>query len=135
MYVRLRFNFLALLTLTFVWLIACRWLTHATRLASLPDLPPNARIVIVGNGPSVVRGSPKGHLIDAADVVVRFNAAKRAPAAYTGTRTDVHVVTAGSWQPHVPGAHRVIVYNTPFHKWVRVWPYLRCLALDASEEP
>ena len=126
---------LSLLALVFVWLTACRWLTRATRLASLPALPPGARIVVVGNGPSVVEGPPKGHLIDAADVVVRFNAAKRAPAAYTGTRTDVHVVTAGSWQPHVPGAHRVTVYNTPFHKWVRVWPCLRCLALDASEVP
>lgn len=126
---------LTLLVLTFVWISACRWLTRITCLPSLPALPANVRIVVVGNGPTVVQGPPKGHLIDAADVVVRFNAAKRAPAAYTGTRTDVHVVTAGSWQPHVPGAQRVIVYNTPFHKWVRMWPCLRCLALDASEVP
>ena len=50
------------------------------------------RVLLVGNGPSVL-DKPLGHVIDAFDgLVVRFNEFILDPAAYTGLRTDVWIV-------------------------------------------
>jgi len=51
-----------------------------------------SKIVVLGNGPSLARGTPTGHLIDSMDEVVRFNnfQAKGPLEAWTGTKTTVH---------------------------------------------
>ena len=75
----------------------------------------NARIVVVGNGPSVMT-QERGDLIDAHDVVVRFNAAPLYPR-YTGVRTSVHVISGGYVGSTPSGASRVMVYNHPLHRF------------------
>ena len=112
------------------WLAVCNVVTRTTRLTCLPQLPPNARIMVVGNGPSVATRA-LGPYIDSADVVVRFNAAVLIPK-HTGTKTDVHVVTAGSLRPHLPGTVPVLAYNHPSQYVLRPWPCVGCLPLDAS---
>lgn len=51
---------------------------------------PRKRIILVGNGPSI-RRKRLGSLIDAFDIVVRFNSYQLIPE-YTGTRTTLHMV-------------------------------------------
>lgn len=92
----------------------CLWLVSRSVRSSESPLPPDVRIAVVGNGPSVTHAE-RGDLIDAHDVVVRFNAAPLYPR-YTGTRTSVHVVSGGYVGPTPPGASRVMVYNHPVHR-------------------
>lgn len=52
-------------------------------------LPPTASVVLVGNGPSLLR-HPQGDVIDSYDEVVRFNRFRlRGFEDYTGTRTTL----------------------------------------------
>jgi hypothetical protein len=51
------------------------------------------KICVLGNGPSLVKGEPRGDLIDEMDEVVRFNNFQTKTsecAAWTGTKTTVH---------------------------------------------
>merc|ERR1719188_806706 len=51
------------------------------------------RIVVLGNGPSLVKGDPLGEVIDSMDEVVRFNNFQTKTSgleAWTGTKTTVH---------------------------------------------
>ena len=50
------------------------------------------RVLLVGNGPSIL-DKPMGHDIDTFDgEVVRFNEFVLEPAEYTGTRTDLWLI-------------------------------------------
>lgn len=75
----------------------------------------NKRILVVGNGPSVMQGEPLGSLIDEFDEVVRFNnfQTKNAGAeAFAGTKCTVHFSDAMLFptypEYHVPGAKVVL---------------------------
>lgn len=51
------------------------------------------KIVVLGNGPSLMKGTPNGKFIDSMDEVVRFNnfqAGEGMYENYTGTKTTVH---------------------------------------------
>jgi hypothetical protein len=51
------------------------------------------KIVIMGNGPSVIKGDPLGYLIDDMDEVIRFNNFQTAASGFgdwTGSKTTVH---------------------------------------------
>merc|ERR1712188_268634 len=51
------------------------------------------RIVVLGNGPSLVKGDPLGKSIDTMDEVVRFNNFQTKTSGleeWTGTKTTVH---------------------------------------------
>ena len=101
-------------------------------LTSLDRLPigPDDRVVIVGNGPSV--GSYDwGRLIDSFDVVIRFNAAPIIPLK-TGTKTTIHVITAGSLKDAIKGATPVIVYNHPSQRFLRPKTCVRCFPLFSN---
>ena len=112
-----------------LWVVVCGAITSATQLRSL-DIPPGATVAIVGNGPSVVTHD-WGPLIDRHDVVVRFNAAKLIPR-HTGTKTTIHVVTAGSNRSFEPSAVKILVYNSPLHR-LRPLPCRKCLLLSPAE--
>lgn len=127
------------LTLTVLTLIVCGvtlWLSMiqlTNRLTSVKDLTissETSRIVVVGNGPSIIRNS-WGSLIDSFDIVVRFNAAKIVPE-HTGTKTSIHILTAGSLKPHHDGAVRGIVYNHTLQRWLRPMPCVHCLEIKAE---
>lgn len=76
------------------------------------DIGPETRVVVVGNGPSVLHGE-RGAFVDGHDLVVRFNTAPLIPTK-TGARTDVHVVSAGYVGPFKKDARdRVVVDNHP----------------------
>lgn len=88
-----------------------------TVLNHLPRYSRHVRIVVVGNGPSVM-ARERGDWIDAHDVVVRFNAAPPRPR-YTGVRTSVHVVSGGYLGPTLMGASRIVVLNHPLFRFRR----------------
>merc|ERR1719188_2460364 len=69
------------------------------------------RIVVLGNGPSLVKGSPLGKVIDSMDEVVRFNNFQTRSSGleeWTGTKTTVHFSDSMLYpsypEYHVPGA-------------------------------
>merc|ERR1719188_1254296 len=69
------------------------------------------RIVVLGNGPSLVKGSPLGKAIDSMDEVVRFNNFQTKTSGlqeWTGAKTTVHFSDSMLFpsypEYHVPGA-------------------------------
>jgi hypothetical protein len=69
------------------------------------------RIVVLGNGPSLVKGDPCGDLIDSMDEVVRFNNFQTKTSGlekWTGNKTTVHFSDSMLYpsypEYHVPGA-------------------------------
>jgi len=69
------------------------------------------RVVVLGNGPSLVKGDPLGKAIDAMDEVVRFNNFQTKTSGledWTGTKTTVHFSDSMLYpsypEYHVPGA-------------------------------
>lgn len=110
--------------------LSCSFVTHVTRKEGLP-VKKGDRIVLVGNGPSILH-EEWGEAIDAFEVVVRFNAAELIPK-HTGTKTTVHVVTGGSDKPHVKGATKGIVYNHPCHRFLRPLPCVGCKEFAVPE--
>jgi len=71
-------------------------LHHAKVFEVLPVLPETKStksVVVVGNGPSLLKtAAPCGKDIDAADCVVRFNTFKKEPADYVGANTTYHTL-------------------------------------------
>lgn len=68
-------------------------------------------IVVLGNGPSLVKGESLGHLIDGMDEVVRFNNFQTRASGlekWTGSKTTVHFSDSMLYpsypEYHVPGA-------------------------------
>merc|ERR1712054_386436 len=69
------------------------------------------RIVVLGNGPSLVKGEPLGHLINDMDEVIRFNNFQTKTSGlekFTGSKTTVHFSDSMLYpsfpEYHVPGA-------------------------------
>jgi hypothetical protein len=69
------------------------------------------QIVVLGNGPSLVKGDPLGHLIDGMDEVIRFNNFQTKTSGlekWTGSKTTVHFSDSMLYpsypEYHVPGA-------------------------------
>jgi hypothetical protein len=69
------------------------------------------RIVVLGNGPSLVKGDPLGQSIDSMDEVVRFNNFQTKTSGledWTGTKTTVHFSDSMLYpsfpEYHVPGS-------------------------------
>ena len=96
--------------------------TRATNVHELP-FKDGQSFVVVGNGPGVAKGEKYGAFIDSHDVVVRFNTVVLDPAEYTGNRTDLHVITAGSPKQHIEGAFGVVVYSSWIHDKLAEWAH------------
>lgn len=111
------------------WIVVCITITRCTRIRKLP-LRPFQIVAIVGNGPSVAKHE-FGSQIDACDAVIRFNSAKITPR-HTGTKTSIHVITAGSDKSFIKGAERVMVYNCYAH-YTRPNPCMSCFLLDSAD--
>merc|ERR1719159_750726 len=69
------------------------------------------RIVVLGNGPSLVKGDPLGKAIDSMDEVVRFNNFQTKTSGleeWTGAKTTVHFSDSMLYpsfpEYHVPGS-------------------------------
>tara|TARA_B110001452_G_scaffold265949_1_gene271649 strand:- start:4566 stop:6257 length:1692 start_codon:yes stop_codon:yes gene_type:complete len=99
--------------------------TMATENETL-DLPTGGSIAVVGNGPSLL-SHDDGHVIDTSGYVVRFNKFVLL-SNWTGSRTDLHVTTAGSprW---VTGRPHMVVYNMDLHEWFPFFPHPYTLRL------
>mmetsp|Transcript_10348 Transcript_10348/g.23339 ORF Transcript_10348/g.23339 Transcript_10348/m.23339 type:complete len:369 (-) Transcript_10348:159-1265(-) len=89
----------------FLEVVARRQVNNTNRLLNCqPPKYRGSRIVIIGNGPSLRKGEPLGHLIDGFDEVVRFNnCTVKGFEEYTGTKCTVHMGDAQlqmSWPEH-----------------------------------
>jgi hypothetical protein len=112
-----------------VWVMVCVTITRWTRIRRLP-IRGCETVAIVGNGPSVIEHE-FGMRIDKCEWVVRFNAAKLIPR-HTGSKTSIHVITAGSDRTFIEGACRVMVYNCKGHH-LRPKACVSCFLLDNAD--
>ena len=104
-----------LLLLLIIWIITNFLVAHfCTKNIHIKQ---GDRIAVVGNGPSV-KSEKCGTYIDNHDVVIRFNSAPIIPE-YTGEKTSIHVITAGSDKSFIKGAQKVMIMNSSLFKYFR----------------
>ena len=109
--------------------MVCVTITRCTRIRRLP-IGGCEKVAIVGNGRSVIE-QELGRRIDECEVVIRFNAAKLVPR-HTGSKTSIHVITAGSDREFIEGAFRVMVYNCEGQK-MRPKACVSCFLLENAD--